>query len=70
MHLSTAVLYIPVLFFLLNLPSLLDCIGIGTRLLPGAASWRTLIGINLIWPPMLAIGILFMPESPRFVSLI
>ena len=42
-----------------------DGIGIGTRELPGASSWRTLIGIGLIWPCMLSFGILLMPESPR-----
>ncbi|KAF8814578.1 hypothetical protein BYT27DRAFT_7129908 [Phlegmacium glaucopus] len=44
------------------------CIGIGTRGLPGAQSWRTLVGIGLIWPVMLSVGILFMPESPRWLA--
>ncbi|KAF8962856.1 general substrate transporter [Flammula alnicola] len=44
------------------------CIAIGTRELPGAQSWRTLIGIGLIWPGILGVGILFMPESPRWLA--
>jgi len=44
------------------------CISIGTRNLPGAASWRTVIGIGIIWPFMLAVGIVFMPESPRWLA--
>ncbi|KJA18936.1 hypothetical protein HYPSUDRAFT_44786 [Hypholoma sublateritium FD-334 SS-4] len=43
-------------------------IAIGTRELPGAQSWRTLIGIGLVWPCMLAFGILMMPESPRWLA--
>ncbi|KAF8196983.1 general substrate transporter [Pholiota molesta] len=44
------------------------CIGIGTRSLSGAKSWRTIIGIGLIWPGILCAGILFMPESPRWLA--
>ncbi|KAF9484553.1 general substrate transporter [Pholiota conissans] len=44
------------------------CIALGTRDLPGAQSWRTVIGIGLIWPCMLSFGILFMPESPRWLA--
>ncbi|TFK38512.1 general substrate transporter [Crucibulum laeve] len=44
------------------------CIGIGTRELSGAASWRTLIGLGIIWPVILGVGILFMPESPRWCA--
>lgn len=32
----------------------------------GAGSWRTVVGIGLIWAAILGIGILFMPESPRW----
>ncbi|KAK2464996.1 hypothetical protein APHAL10511_003072 [Amanita phalloides] len=42
-------------------------ISIGTRYLPGATSWRTVVGIGLIWPGILSIGISFMPESPRWL---
>ena len=60
--------HLPVFSEKLTLSSfLLDCIGIGTRSLSGAQSWRALIGIGLIWPAILSLGILFMPESPRFV---
>ncbi|KAF4622190.1 hypothetical protein D9613_009424 [Agrocybe pediades] len=44
------------------------CIAIGTREISGAGSWRTLIGIGLIWPFILGVGILFMPESPRWLA--
>ncbi|ETW76473.1 MFS sugar transporter [Heterobasidion irregulare TC 32-1] len=44
------------------------CIAIGTRSLSGASSWRTVVGIGLIWPGMLMIGIQFMPESPRWLA--
>ena len=62
--LDDAVLFVERVFTpsLLNLP---DCIAIGTRSLSGASSWRTVVGIGLIWPAMLMIGIQFMPESPR-----
>ncbi|GLB42869.1 putative major facilitator superfamily, sugar transporter (TC 2.A.1.1) family protein [Lyophyllum shimeji] len=44
------------------------CISIGTRYLPGAGSWRTVVGIGIIWPFVMATGILFMPESPRWLA--
>ncbi|KDR83797.1 hypothetical protein GALMADRAFT_236183 [Galerina marginata CBS 339.88] len=44
------------------------CIAFGTRNLSGAASWRTVIGIGLVWPCILGVGILFMPESPRWLA--
>ncbi|KAI0067489.1 general substrate transporter [Artomyces pyxidatus] len=44
------------------------CISIGTRHIPGAGSWRTVIGIGFIWPAVLAVGIQFMPESPRWLA--
>ncbi|KAF9005036.1 general substrate transporter [Cyathus striatus] len=43
------------------------CIAIGTREIDGPGQWRTLIGIGLIWPAVLCAGILFMPESPRWL---
>ncbi|KAF9530744.1 general substrate transporter [Crepidotus variabilis] len=43
------------------------CISIGARELSGASSWRLVVGIGLIWPAMLSFGILFMPESPRWL---
>ncbi len=33
--------------------------------MPGAKSWRTVVGIGMIWPGLLSLGIIFMPESPR-----
>ena len=34
----------------------------------GAGSWRTVVGIGFIWPAILAVGIQFMPESPRWLA--
>ncbi|KAG5352846.1 hypothetical protein C0989_012600 [Termitomyces sp. Mn162] len=44
------------------------CISIGTRHMPGAGSWRTVVGIGFIWPFILMCGIIFMPESPRWLA--
>ncbi|KAG6885807.1 hypothetical protein C0993_009567 [Termitomyces sp. T159_Od127] len=44
------------------------CISIGTRHMPGAGSWRTVVGIGFIWPFILMCGIVFMPESPRWLA--
>ncbi|ESK91805.1 monosaccharide transporter [Moniliophthora roreri MCA 2997] len=44
------------------------CISIGTRPMRDAGSWQTVVGIGIIWPFILGIGILFMPESPRWLA--
>ncbi|KAF8225461.1 hypothetical protein L208DRAFT_1425435 [Tricholoma matsutake] len=44
------------------------CISIATRNMSGAGSWQTVVGIGLAWPFVLGIGILFMPESPRWLA--
>ncbi|KAF5375856.1 hypothetical protein D9615_008196 [Tricholomella constricta] len=44
------------------------CISIGTRNMSGAGSWRTVVAIGIIWPCILAFGIIFMPESPRWLA--
>ncbi|KAF9026628.1 general substrate transporter [Hymenopellis radicata] len=44
------------------------CISIGSREINGAGSWRTVVGIGLAWPVILSVGILFMPESPRWLG--
>ncbi|THH04805.1 hypothetical protein EW145_g5250 [Phellinidium pouzarii] len=41
-------------------------ISIGTRSIEGAGSWRTVVGISFVWAFILGVGILFMPESPRW----
>ncbi|KAJ7271717.1 general substrate transporter [Mycena rebaudengoi] len=41
------------------------CISIGARGIAGPGSWRTVVAIGILWPPILRIGILTMPESPR-----
>ncbi|TFK51298.1 general substrate transporter [Heliocybe sulcata] len=44
------------------------CISIGTRNVDGSGSWRAVVGIGIAWPLILSIGILFMPESPRWLA--
>ncbi|KAF8905375.1 general substrate transporter [Mucidula mucida] len=44
------------------------CISIGSRVIDGPGSWRVVVGIGIVWPFILAIGILFMPESPRWLA--
>ncbi|KZT56187.1 general substrate transporter [Calocera cornea HHB12733] len=43
-------------------------ISLGTRALtPSSASWRIVIALGLVWAVVLGVGILFMPESPRWL---
>lgn len=42
------------------------CISIGTRAMDNSGSWRTVVGIGIFWALVLGVGILFMPESPRW----
>ncbi|PCH34606.1 general substrate transporter [Wolfiporia cocos MD-104 SS10] len=44
------------------------CISIGARDISGSGSWRTVVGISFVWPTILGVGILFMPESPRWLT--
>jgi sugar porter (SP) family MFS transporter len=44
------------------------CISIAARSAPGSGPWRIVVGIGIIWPLILGIGILFMPESPRWLA--
>jgi len=44
------------------------CISIGARDISGSGSWRTVVGISFVWPAILGFGILFMPESPRWLT--
>ncbi|KAF8658186.1 hypothetical protein AX16_002108 [Volvariella volvacea WC 439] len=44
------------------------CISIGTRGIDGPGQWRVVVGLGLIWPALLSFGILFMPESPRWLA--
>ncbi|CAA19288.1 plasma membrane glucose/fructose:proton symporter Ght2 [Schizosaccharomyces pombe] len=43
------------------------CINMGTHKLHKTAQWRVSIGINLLWGIITMIGILFLPESPRYL---
>jgi len=45
------------------------CISIAARSAPGSGSWRIVVGLGIIWPLILSIGILFMPESPRWLAI-
>jgi MFS transporter, SP family, sugar:H+ symporter len=40
---------------------------IGLRDLDGPASWRTLVGLTMVFAAIIGFGILFMPESPRWL---
>ncbi|OJJ76408.1 hypothetical protein ASPBRDRAFT_116879 [Aspergillus brasiliensis CBS 101740] len=41
-------------------------INFGTERIQSTASWRITMGIGFAWPLILAVGSLFLPESPRF----
>ncbi|KAF5390495.1 hypothetical protein D9757_005241 [Collybiopsis confluens] len=43
------------------------CISIGTRGFNGPSSWQTVVGVGIAWPVILSVGIMFMPESPRWL---
>lgn len=45
-----------------------NCISIGTRNIDGPGSWQTVVGVGIAWPVILIVGILFMPESPRWLT--
>jgi len=42
------------------------CINYGTESRPDASSWRITMGIGFIFPLIMAVGIMFLPESPRW----
>ncbi|KAI9738345.1 MAG: hexose transporter hxt1 [Cirrosporium novae-zelandiae] len=41
-------------------------INYGTKGIDSAASWRIVMGVGFIWPFVLGVGILTLPESPRY----
>jgi len=45
-----------------------NCISIGARQIPASGSWRTVVGVGILWPLILGIGIQLMPESPRWLA--
>ncbi|KAJ9192848.1 hypothetical protein DTO166G4_6485 [Paecilomyces variotii] len=42
------------------------CVNYGTETIQSTASWRITMGIGFAWPLILGIGIMFLPESPRY----
>jgi len=45
------------------------CVNLGTNTLnPSSASWRIPVGLGIVLAAILGIGILFMPESPRWLE--
>ncbi|KAK1231921.1 hypothetical protein PQX77_004940 [Marasmius sp. AFHP31] len=44
------------------------CIAIGARELHSRGSWQLVVGMGVVWPFILGFGILFMPESPRWLA--
>jgi len=42
------------------------CINYGTEAMTGAPSWRIPMGIGFLWPTLMAVGICFLRESPRW----
>ncbi|EPX71603.1 hexose transporter Ght2 [Schizosaccharomyces octosporus yFS286] len=43
------------------------CVNMGTHKLHKTAQWRVSMGVNLIWGIITFIGIIFLPESPRYL---
>lgn len=43
-----------------------DCINYGTEAEPNASSWRIPMGVGFLWSVIMAVGICFLPESPRW----
>ncbi|EEB08451.1 hexose transporter Ght6 [Schizosaccharomyces japonicus yFS275] len=44
------------------------CINMGTHKYSDSAQWRVPIGINLLWGIIMFIGMLWLPESPRYLA--
>lgn len=42
------------------------CVNYGTESIQSTASWRITMGVGFLWPLILGLGILFLPESPRY----
>ena len=42
------------------------CINFGTEKMDGPSSWRIPMGIGFVWPALMAVGICFLRESPRW----
>jgi SP family sugar:H+ symporter-like MFS transporter len=43
-----------------------NCVNFGTETDASPRSWRLPMGISFIWPLIMSVGILFLPESPRW----
>ncbi|MCJ1283824.1 hexose transporter hxt1 [Xylographa opegraphella] len=44
-----------------------NIINFGTERIESSASWRITLGISFLWPLILGIGMVFMPESPKYM---
>ena len=45
---------------------LASVINLGTHSIDGSSSWRITMGVGLVWPVILAIGVQLLDESPRW----
>ena len=44
-----------------------SCVNIGTQTMTGPAAYRIPIGLQLIWAVILSLGLIVLPETPRYL---
>ncbi|KAK7926622.1 monosaccharide transporter [Apiospora marii] len=42
-------------------------VNLGTESLPSSAAWRITMGLDFVWVSMLLLGLVFVPESPKYL---
>ncbi|KAK7957793.1 MFS monosaccharide transporter [Apiospora saccharicola] len=42
-------------------------VNLGTESLPSSAAWRITMGLDFVWVSMLLLGLMFVPESPKYL---